>query len=212
MTLDLKGALARLPLVAILRGVTPEEALDVGAVLIAAGFSVIEVPLNSPEPCRSIALLAERYGDDALIGAGTVLQVSDVRSVADAGGRLIVSPSMDPDVIAESKRLGLVSVPGILTPSEAFRAISSGADGLKLFPAEAAPPAVLKSLKAVLPGDVPVLPVGGIGTDNMAAYLKAGAAGFGIGSSLYKPGKGLKDLERDAAELVAAFAQTQEKT
>lgn len=197
-------ALDRCPLVAILRGVGPDEALEVGAALVDAGFTLIEVPLNSPDPLVSIARLAETYGDSALVGAGTVLDTDGVAAVAEAGGRMIVSPNTDTSVIAETTRRGLVSLPGFATPSEAFAALDAGADALKLFPAEGLPPAVLKAMRAVLPPDVPVLPVGGIGVDNMAAYRAAGASGFGLGSSLYKPGKTAPEVGRDAAAMVAA--------
>ncbi|WP_374389110.1 2-dehydro-3-deoxy-6-phosphogalactonate aldolase [Sandaracinobacter sp.] len=197
--------LGDLPLVAILRGITPEEALPVGEALLAAGFRLLEVPLNSPRPLESIARLSEALGDHAMLGAGTVLTPADVRAVADAGGRLIVSPDSNPAVIAETKRLGLVSVPGFFTPTEAFAAIAAGADALKLFPAEAASPAVLKALKAVLPSGVPLLAVGGVSTDGMAPWIAAGAAGFGIGSALYRPGRSAAQVGAAAAQFVAAF-------
>ena len=199
---SLTTALTQCPFVAILRGVRPDEVAEVGAVLIAAGFTMIEVPLNSPDPLRSISVLAERFGDSTLIGAGTVIEVEDVARVAEAGGRMIISPNANPAVIAETKRLDLLSLPGICTPTEAFRALAAGADALKLFPAEALPPPVVKALTAVLPKSVALLPVGGIGADNIADYLGAGAAGFGIGSSLYKPGKPLADIARDAAAFI----------
>ncbi len=197
--------LGDLPLVAILRGITPEEALPVGEALLAAGFRLLEVPLNSPRPLESIARLSEALGDRAMLGAGTVLTPADVRAVADAGGRLIVSPDSNPAVIAETKRLGLVSVPGFFTPTEAFAAIAAGADALKLFPAEAASPAVLKALKAVLPSGVPLLVVGGVSPDGMAPWIAAGAAGFGIGSALYRPGRSAAQVGAAAAQFVAAF-------
>jgi len=204
--LSLAAALDQCPLVAILRGVRPDEVADVAAVLIDAGFTMIEVPLNSPDPLSSISLLAERFGESTLIGAGTVIEAKNVARVARAGGRIIISPNADPDVIGETKRMDLVSIPGVCTPTEAFRALSAGADALKLFPAEVLPPPVVKALTAVLPQDVPLLPVGGIGADNMLDYLRAGSAGFGIGSSLFKPGKPLADVARDAAAIVKAFA------
>lgn len=201
-------AFARCPLVAILRGVEPDEVLEICRILVDVGYTLIEVPLNSPEPLKSVSLLADELGEHALIGAGTVLSVDEVGAVAAAGGQMIVSPNADPDVVAETKRRGLVSIPGFATPTEAFRVLAAGADALKLFPAEALPPAVLKAMKAVLPPDVPVLPVGGIGPDNMAAYAAAGAAGFGLGSSLYKPGKALDAIARDAGAIRDAWATT----
>jgi 2-dehydro-3-deoxyphosphogalactonate aldolase len=178
----------RLPLVAILRGVEPDEVVAIGAELVDVGFAVIEVPLNSPEPFDSIGRLAAAFGDRALIGAGTVLTAAAVDRVAAAGGGLIVMPHADTAVIRAAKRAGLFAVPGFATPTEAFSALDAGADALKLFPAEAAPPAVLKAMRAVLPLAVPVLPVGGIRPETMAGYWEAGAAGFGLGSALYKPG------------------------
>ena len=179
---------AQCPLVAILRGVTADEVVAVGEALFGAGFRLIEVPLNSPDPLISITRLAKAFAGRAVIGAGTVLRAADVAAVAAAGGTMIVSPNMNVEVIAATSKGGLVSVPGIATPSEAFAALDAGATALKLFPAEAASPAVLKAIRAVLPADVRVLPVGGITADTMAPWVKAGAAGFGIGSALYSPG------------------------
>jgi 2-dehydro-3-deoxyphosphogalactonate aldolase len=196
---------AGLPLVAILRGVRPSEVLDIGAALIGAGFTLVEVPLNSPRPLDSIAALADRFGAEALIGAGTVLTPDDVAAVADAGGRLVVTPHADVAVVEAAKARGLVALPGFLTPTEAFRLIEAGADGLKLFPAEAAPPPVLKAMKAVLPPDVPVFPVGGITVAAMAGYLAAGAAGFGLGSALYRPGDAAAAVGERAAAFAAAY-------
>ncbi|MBR0663554.1 2-dehydro-3-deoxy-6-phosphogalactonate aldolase [Roseomonas hellenica] len=193
-------ALARCPLVAILRGIHPEEAEGVGAALAGGGFSVIEVPLNSPNPMASIATLARRYGDRALIGAGTVTTEQEVAAVAAAGGRLIVTPHADPAIVRAAKAQGLIAVPGFFTPGEAFALLAAGADGLKLFPAEAASPAVLRALLAVLPKGTPVLPVGGMDAMTIPAWRAAGAAGFGIGSALYKPG--------DTPQVVAAKAAT----
>lgn len=184
----LASGLQQLPLVAILRGLTPTEAPAIGQALTDAGFVLLEVPLNSPRPLDSIAALAARH-PDLLIGAGTVLSAADVRDVHAAGGRLIISPHFDADVVHEALRLGLACMPGVATPSEAFAALKAGAHALKLFPAEMISPAVVKALRAVLPASVPLLPVGGIGPDNMAAYRKAGASGFGIGSALYTPGQ-----------------------
>jgi 2-dehydro-3-deoxyphosphogalactonate aldolase len=200
-------AMTALPLVAILRGVKPDEAVGIGEALLAAGFRLIEVPLNSPEPLVSIGRLAAALGDKALVGAGTVLSPQDADAVADAGGRLLVMPHTDPAVIARGKARGLTVMPGFATPSEAFQALGAGADALKLFPAEANPPAVLKAMKAVLPKQVPVLPVGGIAPDGMAAYVAAGAAGFGLGSALYKPGASAAEVGAKAQAFVAAWSR-----
>jgi len=185
---EFAAAMARCPLVAILRGVRPEEIEGIADALVEAGFSMIEVPLNSPDPLASIARIAGRYGDDVLIGAGTVLSTDQVEAVRGVGGRLIVSPNTNAAVIAASAAAGLVSLPGYATPSEAFAAIEAGASGLKLFPAEAASPAVLRAHRAVLPRDMAVLVVGGITPETMAPWLDSGAQGFGLGSALYKPG------------------------
>lgn len=185
---DLNAWLAVCPLVAILRGVRPEEVIDIGSTLVDAGFRIIEVPLNSPDPYASIALLSGRFADRALIGAGTVTDGAQVERVADAGGRLIVMPHGDRAVVEAAKARGLFALPGFATPTEAFAMIAAGADGLKLFPAEGYPPAVLRAMRAVLPKGMPVLPVGSITPDNMAAYRQAGATGFGLGSALYRPG------------------------
>lgn len=201
----MKDALEDLPLVAILRGLTPDEAVPVGEALVAAGFRLIEVPLNSPRPLESIARLSAAFGHRAVVGAGTVLRVADVGAVADAGGRLIVSPNSNAAVIAETRRRGLWSVPGVFTASEAFAALDAGAHALKLFPAEGASPAVVRALRAVLPPEVPLLAVGGISADNMTPWLAAGAAGFGIGSSLYRPGRDAAQVGAEAARFVAAF-------
>lgn len=192
-----------LPLVAILRGLRPDEAVDVGDALVGAGFRILEVPLNSPSPLESIRRLAERFGDDRLVGAGTVLDPALVRGIADAGGRLVVMPHADVAVIRAAKQAGLYCVPGVATPSEAFAALAAGADALKLFPAEQASPAALKAWRAVLPVGTAVLPVGGIAPDSMGPWLAAGAAGFGIGSSLFAPGRTADDVGLRAQ----AFAQ-----
>jgi 2-dehydro-3-deoxyphosphogalactonate aldolase len=181
--------MAECPLVAIIRGVTPGEAEAIGAAIYEAGIRIIEVPLNSPEPLESIAILARSLGDRALIGAGTVLSVEQVAQVRDAGGRIVVSPSTNSAVIRATAEAGMVSSPGFYTPSEAFEALDAGAHALKLFPAEAASPAVVKAMRAVLPKDVPLLVVGGVSPDNMRAYLDAGAQGFGLGSGLYAAGR-----------------------
>lgn len=182
-----RRALEQLPLVAILRGIRPDEAEPVGDALAGAGWRLLEVPLNSPDPLRSIALLARRF-PDAVVGAGTVRTADQVRQVHDAGGRLIVSPHFDARVVEAAARLGMVALPGVMTPSEAFAAHDAGATGLKLFPAEMIPPAAVKAMRAVLPPEVLLLPVGGIAPATMAGYRAAGANGFGIGSAVYKPG------------------------
>lgn len=194
------------PLVAIIRGVTPDEVEAVGEALIGAGIRIIEVPLNSPDPLTSIGRLARRFGADASIGAGTVLTTDDVHRVAEAGGELIVSPNVDMDVIRASVAAGLVSAPGFFTPTEGFQALAAGAHVLKLFPAEAASPGVLKAQLAVLPKDVPVLAVGGISPDNMGPYLAAGARGFGLGSGLFSPGRSATEVAERARDYVTALS------
>lgn len=180
--------LAACPIVAILRGLRPEEAVAVGEALVEAGVVVLEVPLNSPDPFASIGLLARALGDRALVGAGTVTTERQVADLAFAGGRLLVTPHADPALVRAAKKAGLLAVPGFLTPAEAFALLGAGADGLKLFPAEAASPAVLRALLAVLPRGTPVLPVGGMEAATLPAWRAAGAAGFGVGSALYRPG------------------------
>lgn len=176
-------------LVAIIRGVKPDEAEAIGQAIFDAGIRIIEVPLNSPDPLTSIERLAARFGHAALIGAGTVLNPRDVEQVKVAGGRLIVSPNTDPDVIRATVEAGMVSSPGFFTPSEAFEAIGAGAHALKFFPAEGGSPAVIKAQRAVLPADMPLLVVGGVQPDTMQPWLDAGASGFGLGSGLYAPGR-----------------------
>ena len=200
------AAMRQLPLVAILRGLAPAEAADIGDAIALPGFRLLEVPLNSPQPLDSIALLRARF-PDALIGAGTVLTPQQVREVHAAGGELIVAPNFNAEVVAEATRLGLVSLPGVMTPTEAFGALAAGASGLKLFPAELASPAVVKALLAVLPAATLLLPVGGITPANMQAWRDAGAAGFGIGSALYKPGKPTAAVREDAMKFIAAYAR-----
>jgi 2-dehydro-3-deoxyphosphogalactonate aldolase len=188
------------PLIAIVRGITPDEAEAIGDAVQQGGIRIIEVPLNSPDPLKSIETLAKRFGDSMLVGAGTVLTVAQVAQVRDAGGRILVSPDTNTDVIAATARAGLVSSPGYFTPSEAFAAIRAGAQSLKLFPAEGASPALLKAHLAVLPSDIPVMAVGGIKPDNMRPWLDAGATGFGLGSGLYKPGQSAAEtLEKTRA-------------
>ncbi|MDH7973918.1 2-dehydro-3-deoxy-6-phosphogalactonate aldolase [Sphingomonas sp. AR_OL41] len=185
---DFRRALAACPLVAILRGIRPDEVDAVGDALVDAGFTIIEVPLNSPDPLTSIARLAQRYRDEVMIGAGTVLSVGQVAQVARAGGRLIVSPNTDPAVIGAARAIDLASLPGYFTPSEAFVALGAGADGLKLFPAEGASPAIVKAHRAVLPRTVPVVVTGGVKPEGLSAWTEAGATGFGLGSALYREG------------------------
>jgi len=197
----------RLPLVAILRGLSPEEALDVGRSIVNAGFHILEVPLNSPDPLRSIKILTAAF-PNVLVGAGTVTTAQQVRDIKAAGGQLIISPHLDDNVVCETVNLGLISLPGVATPSEAYKAIALGAHGLKLFPAEMISPAVVKAMRAVLPGHIRLIPVGGIGTHNMADYRKSGASGFGIGSALYAPGKSAQAVGESAAAFVKAWQAT----
>jgi 2-dehydro-3-deoxyphosphogalactonate aldolase len=197
--------LARCPLVAILRGITPADAVPVGEVLVEAGFRMIEVPLNSPGPLESIAALAVRFGADVLVGAGTVIDPEDAGRVAAAGGRLVVLPHADAAVIAAARQAGAIVLPGCHTATEAFAALAAGADGLKLFPAEIGGPPLLKALKAVLPPGVPVLPVGGVMPETVAAWRAAGAAGFGIGSALYRPGDPPAAVAAKARAFVSAL-------
>ena len=186
-----------LPLVAILRGLTPQEAIPIAEVLYEIGFRVIEVPLNSPQPFDSIAAIAKRFGDDTLVGAGTVLQIDDVNRVYDAGGKLIVMPHADVAIIRAAKKLGMICTPGIATPTEGFVALAAGADGIKTLPAEMLTPPVVKALRAVFPKDVIMIPVGGIDPESMADFWRAGARAFGLGSALYRPGATV-DAVRDA--------------
>lgn len=201
--IDLNKALDHLPLIAILRGLEPEQALGVGNILIDAGFRVIEVPLNSPKPLESIERLVDAFSDRAIIGAGTVLRANDIGDVAKAGGRLVVMPHADTSLIRKADHLGLFCIPGVATPTEAFAALDAGADSLKMFPAETLPPQVVKAWRAVLRPPIKLLPVGGITPDNMAAYIEAGASGFGLGSALFKPDMPLATI----ADNAQAFAQ-----
>ena len=197
------AALAKLPLIAILRGIEPRDAVPVGAALDNAGWRLIEVPLNSPQPLESIAALTQRFGD-SLVGAGTVLTAAQVRDVHAAGGRLVVAPNFDAAVVREAVRLDMVCLPGVATASEAFAALAAGASGLKLFPAEMIPPAAVKALRAVLDASVLLFPVGGITPANAPAYRAAGATGFGIGSDLFRPGMSAATVAQNAARWAAA--------
>ena len=203
---SLRTYLHPLPLIAVLRGITPTEIDGIGSALSDNGFRILEVPLNSPDPFDSIGRLARKFGAGCLTGAGTVLAVEEVSRVAAAGGNLIVMPHGDVAVVREAKRLALLCVAGVATPTEAFAALDAGADGLKMFPAEQLSPAVLKAWRAVLPRDVLVFPVGGIRPDNMAPYWEVGADGFGTGSNLYTPGASADKVRAVAAAYARAFA------
>lgn len=202
---ELKLAMEALPLVAILRGITPQEAVPVGEALFAAGFRMIEVPLNSPRPFESIARLVKGLSHAAVIGAGTVMTEQDVQGVMDAGGRLIVMPHSDPAIIRAAKGRSLFCMPGVATPTEAFAALHGHADALKAFPAEGLPPSVIKAWLAVLPKGTAILPVGGITPETMGPYRAAGVAGFGLGSALYKPGDSVETVRRKADAFVSAW-------
>jgi 2-dehydro-3-deoxyphosphogalactonate aldolase len=204
--MTLRAALAACPLVAILRGIAPSDAADIGAALARAGFRILEVPMNSPQPLESIRILSHDL-PACLIGAGTVMSAADVDGVAAAGGRLIVMPHADLAVVRHAKSRGLLCVPGVATPTEAFAALAAGADALKLFPGEMLTPPVVKALRAVLPKDTLVLPVGGVSEDNMAQFWAAGANGFGIGSSLYKPGSSAAEVSARARSLLAKVTE-----
>jgi 2-dehydro-3-deoxyphosphogalactonate aldolase len=199
---NLRGALKQCPIVAILRGVRPDEIVAVGDVLIEAGITIIEVPLNSPQPFDSIVRLMARHGGRAMIGAGTVLDPADVELVKDAGGELVVAPNFNADVVRAAKAAGLASLPGVMTPTEGFAALKAGADGLKLFPAEMIPPAIFKAWRAVFEPETLMLAVGGVGADNIRSYAEAGASGYGIGSALYKPGRTPDEIAKLAKALV----------
>lgn len=201
----LRDYMNELPLVAILRGLKPDNAEAVGAALVEAGFRIIEVPLNSPDPFRSIEILAKTMPSNVLVGAGTVLEPDLVNGVRDVGGKLIVMPHADVEVIRRAKEQNLVCTPGVATPTEAFAALKAGADAIKIFPAEAIPPAVVKAWRAVLPKDTIVLPVGGIKPDNMKPYLDAGANGFGLGSALFTPAMPAEEIARNASAFASAW-------
>jgi 2-dehydro-3-deoxyphosphogalactonate aldolase len=198
----IRDALKKMPMVAILRGITPGEISWAFDVLSEAGFRLIEIPLNSPDPLESIGLLQKRAGADFLIGAGTVLSVKQVDQLHAIGAGLIVAPNCDPAVIRAAKSKGMAVLPGAATPSEAFAALQAGADGLKMFPGELLPPVAVKAWRAVMPPETLLLPVGGVTPDNMAAYFAASADGFGIGSALYKPGIDAAELKRRAIAFV----------
>ena len=192
-------------IIAILRGIKPEEAASICEAIIEAGITTIEIPLNSPRPLESIALLAKRFASDATIGAGTVLSAQEVRDVASAGGKIIVSPNFDAEVVRETKSLKLESWPGVLTPSECFAALNAGADGLKIFPCSVVGPAGVKAMRAVLPQQTAIYAVGGAGPANFAEWFAAGVTGFGIGTALYQPGNSLAQLRKAAKEIVSAY-------
>jgi 2-dehydro-3-deoxyphosphogalactonate aldolase len=200
-----EDAFAKCPLIAILRGVKPDEVEAIGEALVEAGFTILEVPMNSPDPLDSIARLARRFEGRAVVGAGTVLRVEDVEAVGAAGGTLIIAPNANVRVIAAAADKGYVALPGIATPTEAFAALDAGAAALKLFPAEAASPAVLKAMRAILPKDTRVLPVGGIAPELMADWRKAGAAGFGLGSALFAPGMSAADVGARAKAFIETW-------
>ena len=199
-----------LPLVAILRGITPNEILSVCDDLIEAGFELLEVPLNSPEPYRSIELMSKEFGEQAICGAGTVTQTQQVQRLADVGGQLIVSPNTNAEVIRASKRHSMISMPGCMTPSEAFTAIDAGADGLKFFPADSIAPATLKAMKVTFPPEIPLFAVGGVTSHNMIDYLRADVRGFGIGSSLYTAGKSRTEIQTSARQIVDGYRSAHE--
>ena len=200
-----RESLRRFPLIAILRGVSADEVVELGNVLLECGFRVIEVPLNSPRPLQSIQRLRESLPADCIVGAGTVLSATQVREVASAGGQIIVMPHSDPGVIRAAKDAGLICAPGVVTPTEAFAALAAGADALKLFPAELVSPTVLAAMRSVLPPSTLMLPVGGITPESMQAYRKAGASGFGLGSALYRAGQSLEQTTLNARRFVQAW-------
>lgn len=192
-------------IIAILRGVKPDEVVGICETILEAGIDRIEVPLNSPQPFDSIGAIARAFGQQALIGAGTVLTPADVQRVKDVGGALVVSPDTNPDVIKKTKDLGMQSFPGVMTPTDCFTALRCGADGLKFFPGNLVGPAGLKAMSAVLPPDVPTYAVGGAGPENFAEWAAAGATGFGIGSAIYKAGFSVAEVRAKADAIVAAY-------
>jgi 2-dehydro-3-deoxyphosphogalactonate aldolase len=204
-SMDFRQRLSEFPLIAILRGLAPDNAVAVGEGLVAAGFRIIEVPLNSPQPFVSIERLAKALGAGVMVGAGTVLDAQDVDRVRDAGGRLIVMPHSDPAVIARARALGLSCTPGVATPTEGFAALRAGADAIKLFPAEALPPLVVRAWRAVFPKDALFLPVGGIRPDNMQTFVEAGANGFGLGSALFTPSLAPAEVADNARRFADAW-------
>ena len=203
--MTLKAWLEKSPLIAILRGVKPSEAESIGAALEETGIAIVEVPLNSPEPLKSIEILSRSFGDRMLIGAGTLTNVSEVASITSAGGRLIVTPHADVAIVHAAKAAGLITVPGFFNPTEAFTLLQAGADGIKLFPADVLGPGMLKAMRAVLPKDAIVIPVGGVGVAQIPEWLGAGAQGFGLGSSLYKPGDSPAAVKTKAKAFVEAL-------
>jgi len=205
---DFAKAMDACPLIAILRGITLNEVDSVSDALVEAGYRIIEIPLNSPEPLRSIERLAQRHGEQAIVGAGTVMTPEDVIDVRDAGGELIVMPHLDIDVVEEAKAENLICAPGVATPTEGFNALTAGADALKLFPAEAMPPKIVKAWRAVFPLETKLIAVGGISATNIGDYLAAGTAGFGIGLTLYAPGRPAQDVALAAKDLFKAFTKT----
>ncbi|WP_136440392.1 2-dehydro-3-deoxy-6-phosphogalactonate aldolase [Pacificoceanicola onchidii] len=207
--IDLVTAMAANPLIAILRGLDPAQAGPVSDVLIRTGFRIIEVPLNSPDPLASITRISESHGEQAIVGAGTVLTVDQVKAVADAGGRVIVSPNMNPDVGRAAVARGLYWCPGVMTPTEAFAALDIGASVLKIFPAEMVPPAAIAAMRAVLPKDAIVAAVGGITPGTMGVYRAVGVDGFGLGSALFKPGYTLEDIAARASAFASAWEDLQ---
>lgn len=208
---DLKGWMSRCPVIAILRGIRPDEAESIGNALEEAGVTIVEVPLNSPDPLRSIETLVRVFGDRMLIGAGTLTDPAEVAEVAGAGGKLIVTPHADLSIVRAAKQAGLFAVPGFFNPTEAFALLKTGADAIKLFPAEVVGTSMLKALKAVLPKDALVIPVGGINTQSIAEWMAAGANGFGAGSSIYKPGDGAKTVKQKATALIDAIRIVNER-
>lgn len=195
------------PLIAILRGVQEDEVVEITGTLIDQGFTMIEVPLNSPKAISSIQRISDAFGDRALVGAGTVLSVEEVDAVASAGGKLMLSPNTNLDVVRRAKALGMVAIPGVATPTELLAAISAGADAAKAFPAEMLPPSVIKSWRSVIPSDFPILAVGGIHAGNMSEYTRCGVSGFGIGSNLYRSGKSLKAIVEDAGKFIQSVSE-----